>query len=301
MTAKTPLLLPLLTLFLSACGPARVNVQAVARNLDQHKPGIAKSQEIHQARSVELAAIVKQTSTPHVEPYPTLRQQVDAMKAAIAGMHKESKRIDAFKPKFQAYAAGKTVISQEDTAAWNEYQGVMAEYNAIHADLRQHASAFNSANIRYDAMIKTHNIARLKMEDLRAEISGIAAEVSNGVTEMEKQVPASRKALDLARQTGADPALLEPKSKVLDKMNAMLPGLKLFRSTVSGSKDRALKDLAASGEIWTGPGMNGQDLGLVDEFREVLAQYRENRKAWDDLNTQFEAPIAAAPTPTAQP
>jgi hypothetical protein len=292
LSTLTPILA--LALFVSACGPAKVNLRSVAMRLDQHKPGITQSQQVYNERNAELTAILKQTSTPSAEPYPTLRQQLTAMRNAIAGMQSEAKRVDAFKPKFEAYAAGKSVISQEDEAAWAEYQGVMAEYNAIHADLRRQAGAFNAANSRYQALLKEHNIAKLSVEDLRAEIDGIAGEVVNGVNDMEKQVDSGRKAVEFAKQAGGDPVVLAGKTKTLDEMAGMLPGLRLFRGTVTGSKDRVLRDLAVSGELWTGPGMSGQNLGLVEDFRNARDQYRKNRQAWDDLNTSFEAKAAPA-------
>jgi hypothetical protein len=292
MKPTTLLALPLLALFASACGPAKVNLRSVAMRLDQHKPGITQAQQTYNERNAELTAILKRTSTPSAEPYPALRQQLQAMRSAITGMQREAKRVDAFKPKFEAYAAGKTVISQEDEAAWAEYQGVMAEYNAIHTDLQRQAGAFNAAHNRYQAMLKEHKIAKLSVEDLRAEIDGIAAEVVNGVNDMEKQVENGRKAVDFAKQAGGDPAVLAGKAKTLDEMAGMLPGLRLFRGTVAGSKDRVLRDLAVSGELWTGPGMSGQNLGLVEDFREARDQYRKNRQAWDELNARFEASVA---------
>jgi hypothetical protein len=294
------LILPFVVLalgFLAACGPSKVNLRSLSISLDRRNSNLAAFQTRRNELRLELDTILRQTRTPQAQPYPEMRQLVDSLDADLKAMADDDARFAAFKPKFDAYASGKNVVSQEDAAAWAEYQNVMAEYYAIQGDQNRQVGAFNGAQNRYAALLKQYGIGKTTAKALRDEIAAIGDEVVAGVDQMEEQTAGGRKALDFARGAGGKAEILDHKQAALEKMEALLPGMKLLRGTVDSGRHGALRSLRSEAEFWTGPGMRERETKLLQDFRDADAQYREGRKAWDALNQDFQA-AAPAPQPT---
>lgn len=290
---RLPVLSALLLAFgllLSACGPAKVNLYAVANSFDHVKAGADQYQTQYDDRSAQLTEILLNTSTPGVAPYPNLRGELSSMATAIQGMRAADAKVDAFKPKFQAYAQGKSIVSEDDQAGWAEYQGVMAEYNAILGEINYQASLFNSANTRYGKLLLAYGVQKVDAQALREQSEAMRSEVTQGVADMQQQWLTDRKALQLAHGAHGDPEILKGHEAALGQMEKMLPGLKLLQGSVEATRGHAAKKRSApNGVFWVGPGMKVGSLEHFDDLRKVQDQYRQSRKAWDALAADFDA------------
>ncbi len=116
---------------------------------------------------------------------------------------------------------------------------------------------------------------------------------------MGAKVDEDTKALAFARSAGADASVLAQKQAILQKMEALLPNLRLFQKTFAMSADSLGKNLPTK-DFWTGPGMSKYG-PLMEDFRNTKAQYGKNKAEFDALSKQFDKVVPPTPTPAPKP
>lgn len=291
----------LVLLFAAAVGcSSRVNLVAVRNSFDSHKAGIQKAETQVAAKESARAEILLHTATPRSAPYPALASQIASMREEVAGMKAVSRKIDAYKPKFDRYRGSRTEVSSDDQAEWNEYQGAISEYQVLMGELNGHAGRFNQASNQFDALLKQHGISKVNIDGLKGEVEAASKDIEEGVTGLETVVPEKKKMLQFAKEAGAGAQLLLDKREVLDQMEALLPELLALKKESESSKKAVLSGIKGKGEVWNGPGMPGQ-VKDAEKFTALHAKYKEKRGAWDQLAVKFDSikPPAAATTTAA--
>ena len=295
MNFKTLVMCTLTAGFLAAGCSQKVNLMQVRASFDSHQQTIEAMEDKYKERQDLGRDLMAATSTPKSVPYPELKRLVSDMGIQITRAKEKQKKIEEFKPKFDASFQGKTSVSSENEAEWERYKGVMAEYNTLTSQLRENLNSFNSKNRSFTDLLQKHSIQRTSPQQLREEIESKASEVNQGMASMDETVKGNGKLISYSRQILMDPGTILKKMDTMDKMKDLLPPAKVEHSKLNAAKARALPALSGSQEIWMGPGMAGKtnEIAAVRKSHEV---FMANKKTFDALVSQFETivPPAAA-------
>ncbi len=288
----------MLTLALAGCGPTRVNLAAVRGSFDRHKPFIQDAETRLAQQSSLSAEIVANTATPSVSPYPAIKLQIDTMKRELIGMKEISRKIEAFKPKFDRYAKGKAEVSNDKPEEWNAYQAAMGEYYALTSEMEGANGRFNAAENKMGGLIKQYNIGKVSLEALQQDCTQTFTDINSGIVQMKSTLPRGEDLL-LAALTGHTAQMIIDKRGIIKKMENLVPEADRIRDEALTKKDAALASVKGTGEVWAGPGMK-KNIDLANQYINLGDKYLQLRKTWDQhLQAYDNIKPAPAPAPAA--
>ncbi|MES2200624.1 MAG: hypothetical protein V4498_00070 [candidate division FCPU426 bacterium] len=285
-------------LFAAGCSYT-INLAAQRQSLDRYVDTVKQAKVEYAQKTAFYKELSAATSTPKQDPYPGLAIDLQAMYRHLQDMDLQQKKIDAYKTRFDAYAVGKTAVKSDDKEELARFKAVQAEYAPLDQAMNADLQAFRRSTQHFASLITQHQIAKVSVAGLKKEISELRTEVDSGVTSMGAKVDEDGKALAFARSAGADASVLAQKQAILQKMEALLPNLRLFQKTFAMSADSLGKNLPTK-DFWTGPGMSKYG-PLMEDFRNTKAQYGKNKAEFDALSKQFDKVVPPTPTPAPKP
>ncbi len=283
-------------LLLTACGPRRVNLAAHRATYDYYPPLIDKMEADYQVQTQKVKEIVAATSTPKAAPYPQLNAFLKECYRVLIEMREGEKKIDAFKKRYDAWAAGKGEINSDDAASWNDFKAVQGEYDGIAAGMGNYVQRYNQAVNSIEQQQQTFNIAKTSHSAIKTEADSLAVQVTQGVKDMDEQIESRGQTLLLAGASGLNPLTAGQKALLLVQLKNQMPAAKTLAEAArqSGAK---VKMPSKDATVWLGPGMSG-DIGPLQELRDIAARYVAVKKNFDKVAADFDRP-PATPVPAA--
>lgn len=281
---------------LSACGPQRVNLAAHRASYDYYPPLVDKMEADYQVQTEKVKEIVGATSTPKAAPYPQMNADLKECYRVLGELRAGEKRIDAFKKKYDAWAAGKGEINSDDAAAWNEFRGVQSEYDGIAAGMGSYVNRYNQAVQDIDQQMKQHGIAKTSLSAIKGEADGLVDHVTQSVKDMDTQIESRGQTLLLAGAGGLNPLVSGQKALLLVQLKNQMPAMKAYADAarLHGGK---IKAPSKDATVWLGPGMGG-DIGALRELRQTAKNFELARQEFNKIAADFDKPVAQ---PTALP
>jgi hypothetical protein len=288
MTFKTATITLAASLALLAGCSNTVNVASRRGAYDAYLDLPARAQASYAEKSGFYKEVIDATSTPDVAPYPALLADLQTMQRHVQDMTARRKSLMAFESKFDRFASTHATVSPDQAADWSQFQGLDNEFQPLGQGMQVSLQGYTDAANDFDRNIQAANIAKLKVADLKDEITGFDNEMDQGMGQMESKAQEDRKALDFAYSAGGAPDLLHQKSEVLDKMEKHLLDDEAFQRIARAQADQLSASLPTDPEIWTGPGMDDDGASLI-ALRQNHGSFRQRASEFAALSSRFDA------------
>jgi hypothetical protein len=282
-------------LLLAGCSRT-VNVASRRGAYDAYLDIPARAQAAYAEKNGFYKQIMDATQSPDANPYPALLADLQTMQRHVEDMTARRKSLLAFEHKFDQFASTHASVSPDQAADWAQFQGLDGEFQPLGQGMQVSLQGYTDASNDFDHQVQAASIAKLKVADVKAEISGFSDEMDQAMGKMEDKAKEDRKALEFAYAAGGSPDLLHQKADILEKMDKNLLDTEAFQRNARTGADALNASLPTEAEFWTGPGMDDDGSGLAglraahDGFKHRTAEFFGLSDRFDAASKPVNAP-----------
>lgn len=174
-------------------------------------------------------------------------------------MKQTSARLEELNTQFGELSKGHKKI-ESNSALWESYQSIKTDYDTRLEELQKLTETYNQVSNSFVTISNESKIAKIKVADLKKQVSAYMREIDKNVTELTKNIAVNQKRLEQSKRQGSSPSKLAAQSKSLDELNKILTVISAKRDELSVLVDQFEREVGDEPEIWSGPGLLTQTI-----------------------------------------